>query len=86
MKYGVHHQRAAFSGQVVSVVVLSAIVWLSVSFVMQFLEALDRPEVHVSYETRECVEVVDRKALHEGRASEWSCSNLPPKYERVWVY
>lgn len=43
------------------------------------------PEVRESYRTGRCVEVVDHRARHEGRKSEWSCDNLPPEYDRVWV-
>lgn len=49
------------------------------------VEALDLPEVRVSYGTGQCVEVVDHRALHHGVESEWSCDRLPPRYERVWV-
>lgn len=52
----------------------------------QFAALLDRPEVRVSYTTGKCVEVVDHKALAEGRESEWSCDRPPESYERIWVY
>ena len=52
----------------------------------QFAALLDRPEVRVSHRTGKCVEVVDHKALAEGRESEWSCDRLPESYERIWVY
>jgi hypothetical protein len=50
-----------------------------------FAAALDRPQVHFSWGTQECVRVVDLKAEHEGVKSQWSCDRLPEKYERVWV-
>lgn len=53
--------------------------------VRSVVEALDLPEVRVSYGTGQCVEVVDHRALHHGVESEWSCDRLPPRYERVWV-
>lgn len=49
------------------------------------VDALDLPEVRVSYGTGRCVEVVDHRAAHQGVESEWSCDRLPPRYERVWV-
>lgn len=49
------------------------------------VDALDLPEVRVSYGIGQCVEVVDHRALHHGVESEWSCDRLPPRYERVWV-
>lgn len=49
------------------------------------VDALDLPEVRVSYGTGQCVEVVDHVALHHGVESEWSCDRLPARYERVWV-
>ncbi len=49
------------------------------------VDALDLPEVRVSYGTGQCVEVVDHRALHHGVESEWSCDRLPPRYERAWV-
>lgn len=46
---------------------------------------LDAPEVHVSHASGKCVRVRDSEAEAEGRKSEWSCSRLPPHYDRVWV-
>lgn len=40
---------------------------------------LDRPEVHISYLTQECVRVVNADG------SPGSCEALPDRYERVWV-
>lgn len=44
-----------------------------------FADYLDRPEVHISYLTRECVRVVNADG------SPGSCGALPDRYERVWV-
>lgn len=44
-----------------------------------FADYLDRPEVHISYLTRECVRVVNADG------SPGSCEALPDRYERVWV-
>lgn len=46
---------------------------------------LDLPEVHLTYPGKKCIKVVDRRAVHLGLDSEWSCDNLPLKYVRVWV-
>jgi hypothetical protein len=64
----------------------AAAVALAVLVLNQFAALLDRPEVRVSYATGKCVEVVDHKALAEGRESKWSCDRLPESYEHVWVY
>lgn len=64
----------------------AAALGLAVLVLHQFAALLDRPEVRVSYLTGECIEVVDHKALAEGRESEWSCDRLPESYERIWVY
>ena len=44
-----------------------------------FANYLDRPEVHVSSLTRECVRVVHADGSHG------SCGALPDSYARVWV-
>lgn len=62
-----------------------AVAMLTLLVLHQFI-VLDRPEVHVSYSTGQCVEVVDHKAKHEGKTSPWSCDKLPETYERIWVY
>lgn len=49
------------------------------------LDAMDTPEVLVSAGTGECVEVWDRAAVAKGLENKWSCSHLPPRYERVLV-
>lgn len=53
--------------------------------VASFVEYINRPEVYWSHTHDRCVRVVDMAAHEAGRTSEWSCSNLPPKYELVWV-
>lgn len=37
------------------------------------------PDVHMSYETGECVEVVNYADTN------WSCENMPNKFHHVWV-
>lgn len=49
------------------------------------VRALDLPEVHVSYSTKECVRVDDPAAEHEDREP-YTCGRLPERYRRVWVY
>lgn len=44
-----------------------------------FADYLDRPDVHISYLTRECVRVVNADG------TPGSCEALPDRYERVWV-
>lgn len=46
---------------------------------------LDRPEVHKSWATQQCIDVKDPAAAAAGRKTEWSCDNLPPRYELIWV-
>ena len=58
---------------------------LGLALIKQFAAVLDQPQVHFSYPSDECVRVRDFKAEAEGRPSEWSCDNLPAKYEKVWV-
>ena len=37
------------------------------------------PDVHMSYETGACVEVVNYADTN------WSCENMPNKFHHVWV-
>lgn len=73
-------------GRLGYVAMFVAVAMLTLLVLHQFIVLLDRPEVHVSYSTGQCVEVVDHKAKHEGKQSEWSCDKLPETYERIWVY
>jgi hypothetical protein len=43
------------------------------------LEATAMPDVHVSYSTRECVEVINYAD------TDYSCENYPVKFNHVWV-
>lgn len=63
----------------------AAAVGLAALMLHQFAALLDRPEVHQSYWTKECVRVDDPAAEHEGREP-YTCDRLPEKYRRVWVY
>lgn len=46
--------------------------------------ALDLPHVHHRWPSGECVRVDDPAADHQGREP-YTCDNLPPHAERVWV-
>ena len=37
------------------------------------------PDVHMSYETGACVEVVNYADTN------WSCENMPEKFHHIWV-
>lgn len=39
----------------------------------------DMPDVHISYSTKECVEVVNYGDTN------YTCENYPQKYNHVWV-
>lgn len=43
-------------------------------------ESLDRPDVHISHSTGECV-----KVLNYAEDDTYTCENLPSKYNKVWV-
>ncbi len=75
----------SFTGLFYAIIVVGLLL-VGLLFVRQVAEVLDRPQVWVSHSTGECVEVKDFKAEHEGRESEWSCDNLPQRYEHVWVH
>lgn len=62
-----------------------AMALMGLALVYSFAKALDMPEVHVSYSTKECVAVDDPAAEHEGREP-YTCNRLPKKYRHVWVY
>lgn len=83
MQYETKTRSAGWLGYVA---VFVAVAMLTLLVLHQFIVLLDRPEVHVSYSSGQCVEVVDHKAKHEGKPSEWSCDHLPKSYEHVWVY
>lgn len=44
------------------------------------LDAMSLPDVHFSYETDECVRV-----LNYVESDQYSCENLPNKFNHVWV-
>lgn len=62
-----------------------AMTLMGLALVYSFVRALDMPEVHQSYSTKECVRVDDPAAEHEGRKP-YTCDRLPEKYRHVWVY
>ena len=46
--------------------------------------AFSIPDVHVSYETRNCVTVENYPSTFFG-TSNYSCENMPEKFNHVWV-
>ena len=42
--------------------------------------SLDRPDVHISHSTGECVRVLNYVEDHN-----FTCEDLPSKYNKVWV-
>lgn len=58
---------------------LAAAVILSL-FLNAIEEALDRPDVHISHSTGECV-----KVLNYAEDDQYTCEDLPSKYNKVWV-
>lgn len=46
-------------------------------YMMLFMTSM--PDVHVSYSTGECVEVINYGD------QDWTCDNLPRKYTHIWV-
>jgi len=58
---------------------LAAAILLSL-FLNSIEKALDRPDVHISHSTGECIRV-----LNYAENDRYSCDNLPSKYNKVWV-
>jgi hypothetical protein len=46
--------------------------------------AFSIPDVHVSYATSSCVEVVNYPSALFG-TSDFSCENMPTKFNHIWV-
>lgn len=46
--------------------------------------AFSIPSVHVSYETQNCVSVENYPSIFFG-TSNYSCENMPEKFNHVWV-
>lgn len=80
-----HDTHARSTGVLGPIAVALVLLLLLAAGLWAVLDALDQPEVRVSYASGLCVEVKDHRAEHEGKPSRWSCSRLPPRYERVWV-
>jgi hypothetical protein len=65
---------------------LTAILWGTAGAILITLFAnaietsLDRPDVHISHSTGECIRV-----LNYAENDRYSCDNLPSKYNKVWV-
>jgi hypothetical protein len=53
---------------------------LAAGFVYLWLEALSMPDVWFSYSTDECV-----KVINYDKEDQFSCENLPTKFNHVWV-
>lgn len=46
--------------------------------------AFSIPDVHVSYESRNCVEVVNYPSTFFGTTN-YSCESMPEKFNHIWV-
>lgn len=57
-----------------------AIGLLAFGFTYAMLSAAGLPDVHFSYSTDECV-----KVLNYVEGDNYSCENLPSKFNHVWV-
>lgn len=57
---------------------VAAVVGLLALLGAAILDEMDRPQVHRRVGSLECVRVVNA-------APRFSCDNLPPKYDHVWV-
>jgi len=57
-----------------------AIGLMTFGFTYAMLTAAALPDVWFSYETQECV-----KVLNYEEDDNYSCENLPPRYYHVWV-
>ena len=65
----------------IKAVVLGSAAGMVLGFSVSALEtALDLPDVYWSNTTNECVGVVNY-----AKADDFSCENLPSKYNKVWV-
>ena len=53
---------------------------LSVGFFYAVSVTANMPDVHVSHSTGECVEVINYDERFD-----YTCENLPDKYNHVWV-
>ena len=58
-----------------SILIIASLIFFSVAL----YNALNRPEVEVSWSTKKCVRVV----YMDGRTTD--CSVLPEKYDQIWV-
>lgn len=61
-----------------------ATVFLAAFLIVFFDLALSTPDVHMSYSTNECVQVLNYPSLFFG-TTEYSCENMPEKFNHVWV-
>lgn len=60
-----------------------ALIGLGMFFIMDL--AFSTPVVYTSYETNRCVMVESHPGAFFNKGTEYSCDNLPQRYEHVWV-
>lgn len=54
------------------------LVSVSIAFVFALVRAIDTPDVIFSWETKQCVKVINA----DGSAGD--CNNLPDRYTHIW--
>ena len=60
-------------------IIIAATVIATAGFLYAADYALSLPDVVVSYETNQCVEVINYADTN------WSCENMPSKFNHVWA-
>lgn len=53
---------------------------IGAGFYIGLVSAMNMPDVYVSHSTNECVEVINYDSRFD-----YTCENLPDKYNHVWV-
>ena len=53
---------------------------IGAGFYMSLVSAASMPDVHISHSTGECVEVINYDERFD-----YTCENLPKKYNHIWV-
>lgn len=64
-------------GKMKSIIAIALISTAGMLYALDYSFSL--PDVHMSYETGACVEVVNYSDTN------WSCENLPSKFHHIWV-
>ena len=59
-------------------VTASLLLFALVAFILN--KSMSIPDVHVSYSTEECVDVINYD-----KDDNYSCENLPSKFNHIWV-